>query len=174
MAIFVAGIHGVGKTFLAKPAAESLGLRYATASQLIRDERGRVTWSGGKFVDEVAQNQAALIAAASRLRDAGEKLLLDGHFVLRRAVGKYECLPESVFRDLGVSRVLLLECSPTIILSRLSGRGDNSWSEQDIQDFDHAEHQHSSAVCASLGIDHMTLTEPDLATFIAAISRANI
>ena len=40
MTIFVAGIHGVGKTFLAQPAAARLGMRYATASQLIREERG--------------------------------------------------------------------------------------------------------------------------------------
>lgn len=45
MTVLVAGAHGVGKTFLAKPAAERLGFRYATASQLIREERGHATWT---------------------------------------------------------------------------------------------------------------------------------
>jgi len=45
MTIFVAGIHGVGKTYVAKPVAQRLGLRYATASQLIREERCRETWT---------------------------------------------------------------------------------------------------------------------------------
>ena len=39
MTIFVAGVHGAGKTFATKPACQKLGLVYATASQLIQEER---------------------------------------------------------------------------------------------------------------------------------------
>ena len=36
MTIFVAGVHGAGKTFATKPACQKLGLVYATVSQLIQ------------------------------------------------------------------------------------------------------------------------------------------
>ena len=68
MTTFIAGIHGVGKTYLAKPAAVRLGMTYATASQLIREERGRASWDASKMVDDVASNQAALVAAVSRIK----------------------------------------------------------------------------------------------------------
>jgi adenylate kinase len=57
MTIFIAGIHGVGKTYLAKQAASEMGLKYATASQLIREERGHASWDSNKRVDEVENNQ---------------------------------------------------------------------------------------------------------------------
>ena len=73
MTTFIAGIHGAGKTHLAKPAAARLAMTYATASQLIRDERGRASWSMSKVVDELAENQAALVAAVSRVKATGDR-----------------------------------------------------------------------------------------------------
>ena len=52
MTIFVAGVHGAGKTIATKPACETLGLTYATASQLIREERGQASWDATKMVLE--------------------------------------------------------------------------------------------------------------------------
>lgn len=62
MTIFVAGVHGAGKTFVTEPACQKLGFVHATASQLIREERGHATWDAAKVVSDVDQNQAALIA----------------------------------------------------------------------------------------------------------------
>ena len=95
MTLFIAGIHGVGKTYLAQPAAMRLGMHYATASQLIREERGLSSWNANKLVDSVAENQAALISAVRRIKNEDRSLLLDGHFVLRTAVGAHERLPEA-------------------------------------------------------------------------------
>jgi adenylate kinase len=96
MTIFITGIHGVGKTYLAKPAAQQLFLVYATASQLIREERGSMTWDKNKKVDEVAENQAALVRAVNRIKSNGDTLMLDGHLVLRKSVNQHERLPETV------------------------------------------------------------------------------
>ena len=71
MTVLVAGAHGVGKTFLAKPAAERLGFRYATASQLIRDERGHATWTETRQVTQIDENQIALARAVARILDGG-------------------------------------------------------------------------------------------------------
>lgn len=165
MTIFIAGIHGVGKTHLGKSAAETLGLRYATASQLIREERGRGTWGHGKLVDEVEQNQAALVAAMQRLRSAGEQVLLDGHFVLRKSVGVHERLPPVVFRALDCTAVVVLTCAPEKVRQRLIGRGDETWSELEITQFAGSEVEHARSVCNELGVRLAILHEPEQHVF---------
>ena len=87
MNIFVAGIHGVGKTYLASHAASGSGMTHTSASKLIKEERGQATWSADKRVAEVDANQQALAKAIRRHNELGIKLLLDGHFVLLNNAG---------------------------------------------------------------------------------------
>lgn len=170
MTVFVGGVHGVGKTFLAKPAAAKLGMTYATASQLIRDERGRATWDSSKAVGEIRENQAALVAAVNRLRLTGHALLLDGHFVLRRMPGEHERLPMSVFRDLACTSVLLLVCPTEVVLARMADRNNSSWDRDELIEFAKAEASHAAQVCAALAIPLVTLHAPTPDDFELALT----
>ncbi|WP_175151582.1 ATP-binding protein [Paraburkholderia ultramafica] len=170
MTIFVSGMHGVGKTFLAKPASERLGLLYATASQLIREERGAASWDSNKRVDEVDENQHALIAAVSRIRATGRTLLLDGHFVLRGSDGEPVLLPPEVFRDLGCLGVVLLEASAEQIAPRLQARGDDSWTLPQIACFIRKEREHAEGVCSHLDIRCRKVESPTPACFDTTVS----
>lgn len=170
MTIFIAGIHGVGKTYLAKPAAERLSLVYATASQLIREERGSITWDKNKQVDDVAENQAALLRAVKRIKNNGNTLMLDGHLVLRKSVNQHERLPEAVFRDLGCHTIILLTAPAQVVKNRLTERGDTSWSEQEIEIFSKAEAEHANAVANALQIPLIGLSEPSSNELIQALS----
>ncbi|GAA3990358.1 hypothetical protein GCM10022279_11840 [Comamonas faecalis] len=170
MTIFIAGIHGVGKTYLAKPAAERLSLVYATASQLIREERGSITWDKNKQVDEVAENQAALLRAVKRINDNGNTLMLDGHLVLRKSINQHERLPEAVFRDLSCEAIILLTCSTEVVKKRLTERGDSSWSTQELEEFAKAEAEHSETVAGALEIPLICLSEPSIQDLIQALS----
>lgn len=160
MTIFVAGVHGAGKTFATKPACEKLGLMHATASQLIKQERGQATWDGAKLVSDVDQNQAALISAARRIRESGATLVLDGHFVLRRAPGTHERLPVDVFRELKCSSVLLIRSPVQVLLERLHARQDMSWTESELSEFSMAEDTHSAEVAEVLGLHLEILDSP--------------
>lgn len=160
MTILVAGVHGAGKTFAAKPACEKLGLIHATASQLIREERGQASWDAAKVVSEVEQNQLALVSAARRVRASGEKLVLDGHFVLRRAAGDHERVSIEVFRALGCTAVLLIRCPVPVILERLQARNDMSWSEVELAIFSNAEEEHGAHVASALKIPMVILDVP--------------
>ncbi len=160
MTIFVAGVHGAGKTFAAKPACEKLGLVHSTASQLIREERGQASWDAAKVVSEVEQNQLALVSAVRRIREGGAKLVLDGHFVLRRAVGDHERLSTEVFRALNCTAVLLIRCPVPVLLERLQTRGDRSWSETEIDVFSEAEEEHGIHVATALNIPMVILDAP--------------
>jgi adenylate kinase len=171
MTIFVAGIHGAGKTFATKPACQKLGLVHATASQLIKEERGLATWDGAKIVSDIDQNQVALISAARRIRDSGEMLVLDGHFVLRKAPGIHERLPVDVFKALECSSVLLIRSSVPILLERLRARQDKSWSEAELTEFSKAEDAWGTEVARVLGIPLRILDSPALQEVEAWLER---
>lgn len=162
MTIFVAGVHGAGKTFATKPACEKLGLVHATGSQLIREERGHATWDASKMVSDVDQNQAALISAAKRIRDSGATLVLDGHFVLRRAPGDHERLSIEVFRALECSSILVIRSPVPVLLERLQARQDSSWSEAELAEFSEAEDSHAADVARALGVPLTILDAPNV------------
>lgn len=165
MTIFVAGVHGAGKTFLARPACERLGLVHATASQLIRQERGLATWSDDKTVSEVDENQRALISAVRRISAEGRQLVLDGHFVLRRAAWTHEQLSLDVFRDLGCSAVLLIQSPVPVVMQRLVARGDTSWNEEELSRFSQEEVAHGRKIAGQLGVSFEILDSPDIGIF---------
>lgn len=165
MIIFVAGIHGVGKTFLGAPVAQQLGIRHATASQLIRAERGMQSWGSDKRVKGIDENQAALISATRRLRSSGQKLLLDGHFVLRDTSGEFNEIGAQVFRSLQIGAVLLLEAELDTVAERLRARGDTSWASSDLGTFAEREKSHAQRVTSALGIEFRKLLAPSKEEF---------
>lgn len=169
MTVLVAGAHGVGKTFLAKPAAERLGFRYATASQLIREERGHATWTETRQVTQIDENQIALARAVGRILDGGEQLLLDGHLVLRSSPNEHQRLADSVFRSLRCRRIIILTAPVDVLLGRLRARGDGTWSAGEVSAFAEAEIHHGAAVAAQLGIGAVVLTSPSADDFDRAL-----
>lgn len=175
MTVFVAGVHGAGKTFVTKPACQKLGLVHATASQLIKEERGHPTWNTAKVVSEVDQNQTALILAARRVRESGATLVIDGHFVLRRAPGNHQRLSLDVFRALGCSSVLLIRSPVPVLLERLQARQDMSWTEEELTEFSGAEDAHGAEVATALNIPLKILDSPsihEVETWLERLSKA--
>lgn len=169
MIVFVGGIHGVGKTYLGAPAAKHLGIRHATASQLIREERGLQTWGADKRVAGIDENQAALISAIARMRAGGQRLLLDGHFVLRSPDGSLTEVDVQVFRDLQMGAVLLLATDIEVVLGRLRERGDHSWSESELQLLAEREEAHARLVATELGLPLKHLVSPTREEFVDAL-----
>ena len=160
MIIFLAGVHGVGKTYLGSPAAASLKLPYATASSLIRAELGAANWNEQKRVQDSYRNQEALISAVSKMRKSDRRLVLDGHFVLRDAVGKLAPLSVDVFRCLGIKGAILLEAPADVVFRRLAERAAPQ-SLESIEELALAELQHSAQVCRELEIPLVQLHAPD-------------
>lgn len=173
MTLFVGGVHAVGKTFVLKPVCESLGVRHATASQLIREQRGLANWTISRQVDEINENQRALVAAVGRLEQSGESVVLDGHFVLRRAVGVHERIDAETFSQLQIRGVVLLEAPSAVIADRLQQRGDSTWGVEEIQAFAKSEREHAEAICRQLDVPLVRLhlpTESDVRDAIAKLS----
>lgn len=150
MTLFVAGVHAVGKTFVLKPVCEKLGIRHATASQLIKEQRGLANWTTSREVENVDENQRALVEAVRRIEQGGETVILDGHFVLRRAVNVHERISVDTFAQLRVHGVILLEAPSVTIFDRLQQRGDTTWGMNEIEEFAQCELEHAESVCQKL------------------------
>jgi adenylate kinase len=171
MTIFVGGVHGVGKTYVAKPTSERLGLTYASASQLIREERGRASWNSEKLVSEIESNQKALITATQRLHANGKSLVLDGHLVLRVAPGRHEPIPVDVFCALNCVAIILLHCPVDTLSARLLGRGDTSWTDDELTRFNTLEFEQGLKVASALGIPFIPLAAPSHEDFGDCLQR---
>lgn len=169
--IFLAGVHGVGKGYLGAPVAAALGIVHCTASQLIRDEKGRTTWGGAKLVTEVEDNQLALIQAVNLRRDSGSTVLLDGHFVLRSATGGIVRLATNVFYRLRLSGVILLCDDAEVIADRLVGRDGISTSPKSIAELAAEETAHAHVVCCALRIPLTVIESPSEALLMDAVTR---
>lgn len=164
MTIFVGGVHAVGKTFLLKTTCEELAIKHATASQLIKEQRGLTNWTVSRQVNEIKQNQEALIAAVRRIKNGGEAIVLDGHFVLRREANVHEKINTKTFAELMIDGVILLEAPSTIIADRLLQRGDKTWTLKEIETFSQKEFEHAEAVCRTLNLPLVKLSMPSKLT----------
>ncbi len=167
----MAGVHGVGKGFLGTPAAKAIGISHFTASQLIREEKGLVTWGTDKKTSELDDNQLALIRAVRQRRLTHSSILLDGHFVLRDAQGTLTPLDAMVFRELRLTGVILLTEESNIIASRLAIRDRGEADLYSLSELAEAELAHAQAVCHELGLPLVVIHAPDEKSVNVAIKR---
>ncbi|WP_287029593.1 ATP-binding protein [Pseudomonas sp. UBA6310] len=169
MTVFVAGVHGVGKSYLCEKYAQTHDVLHESASGLIRKEKDQLNWSADKKVANVDDNQVALASAVHRISEQGHLLLLDGHFVLIDPYSEFIRLPPSVFKDLVITGVVLIEVSPKIISSRLKSR-DSTQSAVDIVKFIEAEREQARLVCKEIGAALHILHAPNEESFTETVS----
>lgn len=170
MNIFIAGIHGVGKTFLASRLPASYGLTHTSASKLIREEKMLPNWGNDKLVADIDSNQIALAKAVQRHNDSGTKLLLDGHFVLLDVGGNFTCIEMEVFRSLHLDAVILIEEMPSTVAERIRQRDERVTDPEFLVDFMTAERTHAQSVCNEIGIPLDILMSPSPEVFAQTIS----
>lgn len=166
MNIFLGGIHGVGKSFLARQLPSHSRLLHTSASTLIKEEMAQPNWGSDKKVSDPAGNQILLANAVRRKNDNGIRLLLDGHFVLRGSRGELIYLDPEVFSTLNLTSAILLEASPQIIAQRILDRDGRKESIEKLTKFLQAEQAQARKVCNTLGIPLDILNEPSAQDFI--------
>ena len=171
MNIFLAGIHGVGKTYIASQLPEYLGFTHASASQLIKNERASATWNKDKQVIEVDENQIALAKAVRNHNNIGKRLLLDGHFVLLDSHGGHLPLGVDVFEPLNLSGVILFEDEPGVIATRIYQRDQVMRDKKDIAAFMVKERHQAQTVCNELSVPLEILLSPNFDTFFDVVRR---
>jgi adenylate kinase len=175
MNVFVAGIHGVGKTYLASRIPVTSGFIHTSASKLIKEELSLPEWKSDKLVTDVDSNQLALAKAVARYNAGGKALLLDGHFVLLGTAGEFIPLKADVFRALNLHKVLLIEANPTIVEQRVKNRDGLGCDIDWLAVFMRNEREQAMAICSELNITLSVLVSPDVNKFVdAAIGSTEI
>jgi adenylate kinase len=171
MNVFVAGVHGVGKTYMCERAVESHGFTHASASKLIREQRALPEWNVDKLVADIDGNQRALIAAIERYARANTPILLDGHFLLKDGAGVLSEIGTGVFAALNLSGVILLEKDPEAIRRQIEDRDKRDQAVEQIQQAMAGEKARAFVVCKELGLPLEILSSPKETEFAQAASR---
>ena len=168
MNIFVAGVHGVGKTYLCQHAVSSHGFTHASASKLIKEQLALPEWNANKLVSDIDGNQLALIAAIQRYAKANTPILLDGHFLLRNSADELTEIKTDVFASLNLSGVILLENDPQIIRQQIADRDGLDQSLDALQTAMDSERSRAEVVCKELGLPLNILRAPTEQAFAQA------
>ncbi|WP_417538200.1 ATP-binding protein [Marinomonas sp.] len=122
--VFIAGIHGVGKTTFCQKIQEDVAIKHYSCSTLIKENSDYIETS--KTIDKAERNQLILIESLNQISD--EKLLLDGHFCLIDKNNSVLRLDDSVFESLNLSAIVVLSCDARTIHSRLQERDGTTFS----------------------------------------------
>jgi len=148
--IFVGGIHGVGKSTLCSSTFAPAGYHCVTASSLIRLHKSHSDRE--KLVDDIPDNQKALIEQLELEKDARTHLLLDGHFCLLNGEGVVEPIQIEVFEEMSPSSLVLVKCDPKVVASRLTNRDKKEWCPEMLRKFQEAEEKHAERVAEVLQV----------------------
>lgn len=159
MVVFVAGVHGVGKTFLCERFAAETGIMHSSASSLIKGELKSANWESDKLVSDIESNQIALTKAVNNLTENHPKLLLDGHFVLKDSAENLVDVTENTFKNLSLSAIVLIEAPSEIVNDRLLSRDKNT-STGDTSTFLEAEKKRAIYISTTLSVPLIILNQP--------------
>jgi len=170
MNIFIAGIHGVGKTYLANRLPAGSGLLHTSASTLIKEQLALSEWNVDKRVIDVDANQIALAQAVARHNANNTALLLDGHFVLLGQDGQYIPLGIEVFRTLNLLAVVLIEASPDVVAARIIQRDEIYRDPRWLADFMRRERAQADLVCTELKLPLSVLSSPSDVEFASKLN----
>ncbi len=163
--IFIGGVHGTGKTTMCHSIAQGFGFVHRSASQLIRSAKESAIARDTKVVRDIDSNQKLLLFAIEELRQAGQSILLDGHFSLINQQSEIQKLPVELFAQLKIDATILFFDKPETIAKRLSLRDGNVVDVQFIKAHQEAEIEHASVVASALGLPFFKIHAFDETSF---------
>jgi adenylate kinase len=165
--VFIAGVHGAGKSHFTSFLSDRLSLPEFSASELIRLEKNKPV-DKSKVVIEPDENQDFLVTAISKLDIDSESILLDGHFSLLRDDGFFD-VPLETFLSLPIGLVVLKTESEKVIHDRLSSRDGKSLDMGTISRLQDREISRAKYVTRKLGVPLIELKGNDYGCVTVAV-----
>lgn len=162
--VFLGGVHGVGKSTLAKLCQE-FGIEHLRASDLIKSAAHDARFDEKKRVKDIDGNQSILVTALRARTGSGGSYLLDGHFTLFSAQGTVEKIPVETFAAINPASLALLVDKPEDIVSRINSRDKTGHDSTQLSAMQEQEIQHARAVATSLGISLTVINSGDETAF---------
>jgi len=147
---FVAGIHGVGKSYFCKDVSRKLGIKHYSASELIKLIKSELV-KANKKVSDIGGNQDVLITAIER-HVKETTILLDGHFCLFDSENKTQKIPLDVFNSLNPKAILVIQDDVKKILNRIADRDSLEHNEELFDELQVSEISHAKTVSECINI----------------------
>jgi adenylate kinase len=158
--VFVGGIHGVGKTLFCENLSAKFNIPSLSAGKLISHEMHN-SFVSDKKVDNINQNQEALLLALRKVDCADEYVLLNGHFCLINQAGTISRIPESTFSSLIPSGLIVLVDEVKSIAERLNSRDGIQLSKDFLEAFQQEELKYSKEIANLLKVPYIILNHMD-------------
>ena len=151
--IFVAGVHGVGKTSSCNHVSDLIGQPLYTASAIIRAEKATLLSDQSKQVRDVNENQDILVQGVYKLfSESVERFLLDGHFTLINTQGHIESIGIDIFSRINLDGVVIFQDAPKKLCQRLYERDEKSCSVSEVTAHQDAELNQAQFVAEKLDV----------------------
>lgn len=150
--IFVAGIHGVGKSTLCKSVINSIGIKHLTASEIIKKYRQAYIDNKTKYVANIDDNQIILIEGLHQERIGESTVALDGHFALLNEQGEVVAIDTTFFDQLSLSAIVVVVDEPKKIDERLLQRDGRCYGVDRLSKMQEVELQQAEKVALALDV----------------------
>ncbi|MBR3377238.1 MAG: AAA family ATPase [Mogibacterium sp.] len=148
---FVAGVYGVGKSTLCDSISKELGIPHVSASEVISCNTGE-QYGKRKYVTNANRNQQVLINEIQRIQKSTPQIILSGHFCIFDRQERIECLPNFVYKELSMKKILLLEADIDRIVLNLKGRDQKKYGYESIKKLVLAERAQAITISQQLRI----------------------
>ena len=148
---FIAGVYGVGKSTLCEKISTVLDIPFYSSGDLISNVNGE-SYGANKTVKDKTQNQNILVSAVNQLYLRYPTMLLAGHFCIFDKNTKVDILPEDVFSQLKILKIILLEADEEIIINHLSKRDNKFYSKEQIIKLQSTERAQALKIASELKI----------------------
>ena len=172
--IFIAGVYGTGKSTMCSALAKMLHVPAFSAGDLISSINGE-RYGANKIVSDKYANQLLLIERVHQLIQKNERIILAGHFCIFNSYNEVDILPEFVYSQLSISRIILLEANIQTVISNLISRDGKNYTLESISKLIKKEREQCKRIAEQLScpfnIYQMTFTEQDTQYVASLISK---
>lgn len=148
---FICGIYGVGKSTLCRNLSKATGIAQFSAGDLISDVNGE-KYGVNKVVTDTNKNQDVLVERVTALIKTHPQIFLAGHFCIFNKNNGVEILPEEVFENLFIKKIVLLETDISVISKNLSQRDGIKYSDESLKSLQLYEHNQALQIAMKIGV----------------------
>lgn len=157
--IFIAGIHGVGKTTLCHSISKELEINAYSSSDLIRKFKN--IDDNEKIVESINSNQDILLESIKLNINEEKDYILDGHFILMDKDYSFKEVPLKTFIDIRLKYIVILYEDIDIIVKRLNDRDGSNYRKEFIEEFQRKEIDRGKEVAQSIGKPYIVINSSD-------------
>lgn len=169
--IFIAGIHGVGKSRLCKESSIYQKVQYLSSSDIIRQYKFIHTEDKSVKKNQIHKNQDLLIRGLELIEENNSILLLDGHFLLFDENNIPSKIPLSTFKKIHPICIIVIVDDPKKIALRLLERDHKEYPIKLLDKMQRDELQYASEIANLLKVPLSKINFNDTHLFNMTIDR---